>query len=252
MTDESNLLFGDWDVESLRASIFHPGTRATAPRSELWLKLIGKQPESIESRPAKGITRVVGNVGESNLTLAIQEDRTDWVFQPIPPQPPVPSKVLTLGNAEEKLNLLRSAVSRTIEVTTAVDRLAFNPVLMKQVSDEAEGLEQLSVYLPSLPMGSNASDFSYQVNRGRRSSSVPHVRVNRLARWFIGYVGGIDLKVGLSKEHLVGTWQFPIRKLNLDINSDPASGAVAGVKISSLFDEFISLASELARKGDIP
>ena len=231
MTDESNSFFGDWDVETLRASIFHPSPRVLAARSELWIALIGEQPESIESRPARGITRVVGNVGESNLTLAVQEERTDWVLQPIPPQPPVPAKVLTLGNIEEKLNLLRRAVIRTLEVTTAVDRLAFNPVLMKQVSDEAEGLEQLSAYLPSLPMGSNASDFSYQVNRRRRSLSVPHVQVNRLARWFIGYVGGVGLKVGLSKQELVETWQVPIRKLNLDINSDPASGAVARDKI---------------------
>ena len=253
MTENSNALFGDWNVESLRSSIFHPIGPPSAARTRLWEKVTGDEPESIDSRPKRHITRVVGNVGENNLTLAIQDERIDWVFQPkvAPNRPRGP--VFTLGAVEDTLSLVHLAIRCTLETTAVVDRLAFNPVLIKQVADPKIGLKELSKYLPNLDLSStDGTDFIYQINRRRRSTSVPHVRINRLARWSTENIGGVELRVNPSAEPRLENTKFSFaRKLSLDINSDPRSGVVSRDKIADLFEEFVSIADELAIEGDI-
>ena len=249
---EANFDRGDWDVESLRASIFHPPAPSTAAQSGLWEKATGNQPESIDSRPKRRITRVVGNVGENNLTLAIQDQRIDWVVQPIPSnQPSVP--LLTLGAVEDVLPLLRKAIQCTLETTPTVLRMAFNPVLVKEVPDSETGLRQLSKYLPHLGLDSmDGMDFIYQINRRQRSTSVPHVRINRLAKWSTEQIGGLELRVSPSDQPRLETTGLSFaRKLNLDMNTDPKSGAMSRDKIADLFDELVSIAGELATEGDI-
>ena len=246
---EANFDRGDWDVESLRASIFHPpGTNAVA-QSGLWEKATGNQPESIDSRPKSRITRVVGNVGENNLTLGIQDERIDWLVRPNQPIGPLP----TLGAVEDVLPLLRKAIQCTLETTPTVLRMAFNPVLVKQVPDPATALSQLSKHLPRLSLDSmDGTDFIYQINKQQRSASVPHVRLNRLARWSTELMDGLELTVGPSNQPRVKTTGLSsARKLNLDMNTDPTSGAISRDKIADLFDELVSIAGEIATEGDI-
>lgn len=248
MLSIADQFFGDWDVDGLRATIFHPQALGQDARSDLWAKLTDRQPESIVMQPTTGTTTVVGPLGESNLSLIAQADRTDWVFQPIQPPFSGTGKVLMLEQVKEKIDLLCHAVRQSLEETHAVHRLAFSPTMLKEVVSEEEGLRQLSASLSSVPIG-NAPDFSYQVNMRCRSSHVPHAVVNRMARWFIGYAGGINVEIGQAGRQEVRNWQKPIRQLHLDINSDPTSGAIAKESVYTLFNEFINMAGEIARKG---
>ncbi len=50
---EANFDRGDWDVESLRASIFHPPGPDAVAKSGLWEKATGNQPESIDTPEAE-------------------------------------------------------------------------------------------------------------------------------------------------------------------------------------------------------
>ncbi len=250
---EASFNCGDWDVESLQAAIFHPSEPSAAAQSGLWEKATGNQPESIDSRPKIRMTRVVGSVGEDNLTLAIQDERIDWVVRPRVPSNQPSGPLFTLGAVEDVLPLLRKAIQYTLETTQIVSRMAFIPVLVKQVPDTATGLKQLSKYLPHLGLDSmDGVDFTYQINRRRRSTSVPHVRINRLAKWSTEQIGGLELRVSPSDQpRLKTTGSSYVRKLNLDVNTDPTSGAMSRDKIAGLFDELVSIAGELATEGDI-
>ena len=64
--------FGEWDVESLRVSIFHPVALSTSVRTGLWEKVTGDRPESIDSRPREGVTRESGIVRWRKLTTCLQ------------------------------------------------------------------------------------------------------------------------------------------------------------------------------------
>ena len=245
--------FGEWDVESLRVSIFYPVGLGTSAQTGLWAKVTGNKPESIDSRPRERITREVGRLGENNLLLTTQDERIDWLIQPIVVPNQRVGTVLMLKNVGTTSPILRKAIRYSLETIPLVQRLAFSPVLIKQVPDPTEGLKQLSRYLPRLDLESlEGSDFIYQVNRRRRSASVPHVRVNRLARWSTEQIGGLEVQVRPSGQPRIQTAEDGFaRKLLLDVNTTPESGAMSNDKVPSLFHELVTLAGELSTEGDI-
>ncbi len=250
---EVNIGFGEWDIESLRVSLFSPVGSLISAKQDIWQKVTDNEPDSIDTRPRERVTRAVGSVDKNNLQLLIREDRLDWIIQPnidshLPTDP-----VLTLKDTNETLALLQKATRYSLETISIVQRFAFSPVLIKHVSEPTAGLSQLSRYLPRLDTASmEGSDFIYQNNVRQRSTSVPHVRINRLSKWSIAQIGSLELKVRASERPHVNTPSIRYaRMLNLDVNSDPTTGAVSGDKIPGLFDELVTLANQVATKGDI-
>jgi hypothetical protein len=245
--------FGDWDVESLRLSIFHQVGSATSQQAELWQKVTGYEPESISSQPQNRVTRATGRIGENNLLLATQDQRIDWLIRPIvgPNQQPAP--VSTLRGVESTSPILQKAMRCSLETIPVVLRLAFAPTLVRQVPDSKEGLRQLSRCLPRVDLNSiEAVDFVYQVNRRRFSQSVSHIQINRLARWSTEHIEGVEIEMAPSEQPRLRPIEDVLtRKLNLDINTAPGTNAMANDRIPSLFDELMALASELAIEGDV-
>lgn len=245
--------FGDWDVESLRVSIFHPVGSATSQQAGLWQKATGDVPESISSRPQNRVTRATGRLGENNLLLTTQDERIDWLIRPIvgPKQQSAP--VPTLREVASTPSFLQNAIRCSLEAIPVVMRLAFALILVRQVPDSTEGLRQLSKYLPHVDLNSmEGRDFVYQVNRRRISKSVSHIQINRLARWSTEHIEGVEIEMAPSEQPRLRPIEDVLtRKLNLDINTAPRTNAMANDKIPSLLDELMALASELAIEGDI-
>ena len=135
-----------------------------------------------------------------------------------------------------------------------VTRLALGAVLVKPVSDLDAGYTELSRYLPGVKLDfQQATDFLYQINRFRPSSSVSGVVVNRLTKWAMSVSGsiGISLTPGSGVVVPSGPPQYACR-LELDINSAPSADSIDTVKVGDLFREFVDLGYEIAEKGDIP
>ena len=245
--------FGEWDVESLRVSLFSPVGSPTSAKPELWEKVTGEEPDSIDTRPRERVTRALGHVEQNNLQLLVREERLDWIIQPNidshMPTDPVP----TLKDTQDTLQILQKATRCSLETISIVQRFAFSPVLIKHVPDPTAGIAQLSRYLPRLNTDSmEGLDFIYQTNVRQRSTSVPHVRINRLSKWSIVQVGTLELKIRASERPHVNTPSVRYaRMLNLDVNSDPTTGAMSNDKIPRLFDELVVLANQVATKGDI-
>ena len=245
--------FGDWDVESLRMSIFCPANTRPSERAGLWEKVTGEQPSSIDSRPREGVTREAGVVGGNNLLLVTQVGRLDWLLQPVAvpnQQAPVLLNLKDVGSARP---IFQKAFYYSLETFGLALRLAFAPVLIKDVASVPLGFGQLSVFLPRLDLASlNTADFIYRVNRRRRSLSVRHAEINRIAKWSMEEVGAVSLRVTpFGRPDFRDTGTAFVRKLELDVNTTPETSAMSKDKISSLLDEMITIAEELATEGDI-
>ena len=250
---EVNLNFGEWDVESLRVSLLSPVGSSTSAKPELWQEVTGKEPDSIDTRPRERVTRALGGLEKNNLQLVIMDDRIDWILQPntnshLPTDP-----VLLLKDIDDVLPLLQKATRCSLETISIVQRLAFSPVLIKHVPEPSIGIRQLSKYLPRMNTEAlEGLDFVYQINVRRRSESVPHITINRVAKWSIMQVGTLELKVRPSERpHIDSPKVTHARMLHLDVNSDPTTGAMSRDKTSGLFAELITLANQLATEGDI-
>ena len=253
MFDPSSV-FGAWDVESLRITLFYPPGANYSTRTDLWERVTGTRPETIDSKPREGVTRVIGSIGQNNLILSIQDGRIDWLVQPMlsPPSQQV-SPLLMLKDVYGVFPILENAIGHSLETTKTVLRLAFGSALIKQASDPAEALKELSKYLSRLRMDFHeGSEFVYQVNRQRRSESVRHARINRLAKWSTAQAGGFEVQVEpTGQPHVKSANIVFIRRLDLDINTTPNTSAMSKDRIPALFGELVTLTGELATKGDI-
>ena len=225
---------------------------ANAHQVGLWQKVVEAQPESTDTRLREGITRVVGSLDHNSVVLATQATRADWLVQPAPKPNHQPDLSPVLYAGEDVLPTLRRALDVTLGETPEFNRLAFGVSLIRQVAEPQSALREISAYLPSIDFSSmEGPDFVHQLNRRRPSTAVPHVLINRLARWSISQVGAIQIRIwGQSPVHAsdIGT----ARQLLLDVNTAPAATAIPTEKAPRLFEELLVLAAEIATEGDIP
>ena len=123
--DASVVDFGEWDIESLRLSIFYPPGRSTP--SGLWEQLMGIAPENQANRPREGIRQEQGSVEGNRLLLEIRNERLDW--QIAADQPPRGtegrSPVLKLNAKERMTPLLARALGVSLRSLGQVHRLGF-------------------------------------------------------------------------------------------------------------------------------
>ncbi len=247
--------FGDWDVESLRLSIFHSGEYQDSYSQGLWESVTGQQADSIDSRPKDRTISAIGSVDGNSLILVHQDGRIDWTLQSAVGATPQPSSEVVIPKIDSvgrTLPIFQNAVVYSLEAITSVSRVAFAPNLIREVSDINVGFEQLSTFLPHLNLPTaHAGDFIYQINRIRRSESIRHAHINRIGRWSLELVGGISFRVGpTGQPDMVNTNTKQVRRLMLDINTTQTTSTMAKERIPGLFEELISLAREISTEGD--
>ncbi len=250
--------FGQWSVEHLRLTVFHPPGVQT---SELWERLMGVRPESIEERPHEGLVRQQGEADGNRLLLVTHAERLDWTFVPNPTvnlganiTPALTTPVLIDPN--QAVRKLQEALDISLRSVRQVHRLAFGALLGQEVANPSEGMSLMSKYLPHMNLEEqDVSDFMYQINRRRRSSSVPHAQINRLARWSLDQVitGGVRIGIVPTQAPQLMPPSEPgfMNRLLLDINTAPANNAIAAERMPGLLAELINLACKVATEGDI-
>ena len=249
---EVRLVLDQWGAARLRVSLFPPASssdlwESTGVLTRLWEGVTDASPDSVNSQPKVRVTRIEGNTAAGRMLLVVQSNQVDWLVagEPVDLFP-------ALSDVNRALHLLRGATNLSLERFPQVHRLAVGADLIVPVPDPAQGLRQLSRFLPKLELDSTeGADFVYRVNRRRRSTAVPHVHINRVAKWSIVQAG--NLEVTLANKPVLNTSSVGFaRRLDLDINNDPRGGVIAKAKIPGLLEELVSMASEIAIKGDIP
>ena len=250
--------FGQWSVEHLRLTVFHPQGVQTP---KLWELLMGVRPESIEERPREGLVREQGEVDGNRLLLVTHAERLDWTFVP---NPNVNlgadiTRALTtpvLIDPNQAVRKLQEALDISLRSARQVHRLGFGALLGQEVANQAEGMSQFSKYLPHMDLEEQGvSNFMYQINRRRRSSKVPHAQVNRVAKWSLEQVITGELRIGIvpaqAPQLIPPSEPGFTNRLLLDINTAPENNAIAVERMPALLVELINLACKVATEGDI-
>ena len=242
--------FGQWNVEHLRLTIFHPSGVDTL---NLWERLMGVAPESRDERPREGVVQQQGEAGGNRLLLITRTDKFDWIVMPNPASAPGSMAPPILVDINQAMTLMQEALKISLQSVRVVDRLALGALLGQQVADPTEGMSRLSKYLPRLELEERGvSDFVYQINRRRQSSRVPHAQLNRVARWSSEQIIGGQVRITRAQPPQVqsSTPGF-INRLLLDVNTVPGTSAIAPDKFSGLFVELVEIACKVASEGDV-
>jgi len=245
-----------WQTESLRFTGFSPPNTKFDP-SAWWLNLVGSPPETETSRPKAGFHKQEGFLEGKVLTLQVKPDRIDWILSPIvgPPEEPIET-LPTLGSFEDVAKTFVELMFRWLDVSPIINRLAFGAVLVKPVADRKAGYIEIAKYLPALTLDADgSSDFFYQINRPRNSSSgISGLRINRLTKWSVILFQGFGVSFGKTEIQTVG-YGSPASacRVEMDINTSPDfSSELPREKLPALLQELTDLSRELALKGDVP
>lgn len=250
----SEFTISGWEVESFRATTFHPLDSRIFERASLWQDVVGTSPQSIDSRPREGVSQHAGELDDRQLVLTARNDRTDWILRP-PPEPPAPpSELPTLGDAPAAFESFRQVVGTWLEQSPNVDRLAFGAAFFSQVPDVSTAHSELSEYIKfsADAFTPGCADFLYQINRPTQSELAPDVVINRLVRWSVTRIETVSVALRPEREQVEHTSSHIVRRLEADINTKPDAGThIPQGDIGKLFDELAVLARRVASEGDV-
>lgn len=260
----TELSFKNWQVDLARVTVFY-GQIDSEKKQEWaswWTELVGVPPENTSLKKRDEILQDEGPFNGGDLILALQPGRIDWYLK---------AKRAEKENEDgqhgivclkpEALVKFQELVSRWMKLASCppVARLALGCVLLQQVESRQAGYLQLRNYLPAVDLNPDASDFLYQINRPRNSTTVASgLRINRLCKWSVAFLGKASFSLSMGHKDkqpftgsVQGHGQYACR-VEVDINSDPEyKEELVGEKLLSVFDEFVVLTKEVAEKGDV-
>lgn len=247
---------GKWEAERLRATTFILPGAEVAGMPSWWKQVVEEEPEQVLTRPRAGQMQQMGVFEGKRLALVAQPGRVDWNLLATMGSPDESVEGLpTLGPFSNTLESFLKVVKRWLDLCPPVIRLAFGAILVRPVADLQSGYTELSQSLPNVVLDPpNSSDFLYQINRPRMSTSGIELKLNRLTKWSVMQAGFIEFALGADMGATLasGPRQFACR-LELDINTAAAStGEIPKDKIHSVFEELVGLGREIADHGDIP
>lgn len=249
----------NWRVETLRLTVF--STAMPEVSTIRWWEIVTGQPSETKTLQARaGTLQEIGPLKEGlcNLSLECQPQRIDWLFSPILKEKKELTEFPTFANFPDGITLFKEILFPWLGQCPATSRLAFGAVLSQLVGNRTTGYELLGGYLPSVKLDpENSSDFSYQINRPRPSTSgIAGLQVNRLSRWSVARLSGmlVHLSVGqqISAQVFESSQGLDACRLELDINTTPQfEGTLPPEKLTVLVQELVDLGVEIATKGDI-
>ena len=243
--------YGAWETNTLRISVFPMSSSPVRGQSGLWKRAMCQEPDNIDFRPKDKLTTEQGVIGDIHLRVAIRDERIDWVLQS---QPNLldggqPKTVPVIHDLEAASKIVRDVAIASAQ--GSLQRLAFSVALVEVIPSLDGALRRLSEHLPELRFDNVGSDFVYQVNRRRRSQTVPQSEINRIAKWSVLQGASVNLVVSPSAKAVVDASEVLYgARLDLDINNVPAN-AISGKKLPILLEELTTIASEIALKGDV-
>lgn len=238
-----------WGANQLRLTAF-PAPTPVIQTPDWWAQATGGPPDQTAHNVKQAIFEASGTFGEGILTLRIQPLRIDWLYTPPMPDG-LPAFRETIGPFQTAIDYFGPIVERWFgqEDLPEIVRLAFGSVLLDPVESRQAGYQQLARFIPDVKLDvENSSDFSYQINRPRRSAVVRDLMLNRLTKWS---VGAFQAFVAHGGGVAFADKSFACR-LETDINSNPDYGQpLPRAALTELFHEYVGLAFEILEKGDV-
>lgn len=243
-----------WEAVLLRLTAFRSSTDQTVDNN-WWAQVVGEPPEKTteQSRAAERVTE--GLYKNGRLILDTHPNRIDWNYAVV--EDAEFEKILTLGSFPDVTDTFRELMNRWLKLENRTDlvRLAFGAVLLQPVESHNASYKLLSQYLPFFKYSEDTSDFLYQINRRKASSSIPGLGINRLSKWASAVFKNVMFSFSIASQTPASVQQseaFYACRLELDINSIAEyEGTLPNDKLLPLLDELIELGKGIAQKGDV-
>ena len=244
-----------WEVEYLRATTFiSQRTLDEIIKDTWWEKVIGDKPEEEHVNYQQGVREQRGMLNNNRLIMLNQLNRIDWTVliekQVSDETPDTP----TIRSLSDVLESFLSVIKRWLDECPTVNRLALGAVLVRPVADIQTGYKEILKFLPDLRLDhTGISDFFYQINRPRESTSIVGTNINRLSKWSIMQTGTLEIKINASEVLMPMSKQGQSAcRLELDINTAPPNKNIPKDDMWPIFEELVRHGCEIAIKGDIP
>jgi len=239
-----------WNAEVLRLTVFFaPGPPADA--SNWWRNLTNTDPESSETKPRMGVRTDSGGFNDGLLIMQFQTNRADWIYGNRPDALGEPIR----RNLGERLPVFSEVMAQWLAECPQVIRMAFGAIVLFESESREDSYRFLSNYLPFDLDPENCSEFNFQINRVRRSRTLPGLRINRLARWSAvrQVFGNLSVGEGPNVVSLSPAAKTHGGRLELDMNtSEERNEVIPEASLRPLFSELVQLGMEIVREGDIP
>lgn len=248
----------EWSAQQLRATIFHAAGDIGNNIHEYWTKSFGSMPQQDETRNLESVRVVGGQAGDRQWLSNIRPGRVDIIVQPTNIPTPGNDNVWNVfgGPHQQIVQELVQPSHLLIDMVSGINRLAVGALFLAPAQELSGAFAKLDTVLPNLHLSDlNAPDFSFQVNRKRRSQHSSGLWVNRLATWSVAQNQTVSFgPVGSGGAVASGSEIRYAASLQLDINTAQidASRGIPGDKAKEILGELVHLLLEIAEKGDVP
>jgi hypothetical protein len=255
-TKKTKRPLSDWQAGQIRITAFFPQEQFDQ-RRDFWAELGLGEPAL--SQKKKGEVLSQGQV--LNNWMVLKSDafgRVDWVYVPEPlEEETAESGPRFVGQFDRAVDEFLEFISDWIqEKRPSLERLALGAQALLPVTERVEGYAQLSAYLPFELDGTNASDFSYQINRPRQSTAVTGATINRLTQWSVYAFTRASAQVSVGPIMVPPKIrQDPIGhacQMTIDINTAiDYQHRLEPEQTLPLLAEFAGFVKEIVRDGDV-
>lgn len=243
-----------WQPQNLRLLAF-PLEPPVFKEQKWWEEIAGSLPDDFSSTKKKQERQDQGSFGSDLFLVATDVLKIQLSLEPKTEMQDIPEGLPSLGDFLEKLNLFKEMmIGWLAESCPPVTRLSFVSELLQPVSSHESGYEKLGKYLPSIKLDPKSSDFLYRINRKRDSDVCPSITINRVTNWHVKKYGMILQPIGggIPFEHPIKPTSYYCY-LSLDINTTHENKeGLPRDRLCDLFQELVSLGTEIADRGDVP
>src|SRR5437660_264682 len=211
------------------------------------MEIVGDTPETRVQNPKQGGLAGAGPFLDATFVLQVQPGRIDWSFQAQNDPESPPREFPLLGSFVEWMETFSRPMLEWMQLAPPLKRLAFGAVLIHPVADRNAAYHEITNLVPGLRLDSpEISDFLYQINRPRPSTSVTDLMINRLSKWSAGAIALAQFTLHQAGGDITKTTLSTGTRLELDINTDPNhSGELSRESLSPLWGELVGLAREI-------
>lgn len=228
-----------WQVESLRFTLFYDAVTQQHPVANLWQTITGLPPYNRTERPQEGLLIEEGQWNDNALTTTIRPDRIDITIGAVASSLPI---LPNIGNIDIIASILNELMDK-IPFENAI-RLAFGAVLLHPEQDHYNAYQSLAEFLPHIKIDPESREFLYRINFPAQSKYDPSIEINRLRTWSVVVLRFINI---VSDKQNVK--ELFTTRLELDINTHQdrilsSSSVNMHQLMRELVDEAVAIAGE--------
>lgn len=243
-----------WQAQNLRLTVFSvedvlPIDKLESQASKIWESLIDSPPNEVNIHPKERRAVIEEPIGGENLRLDVEGSKITWFEYPF--FDTETQDLPLLGSYDETQSNFRDRMTSWLsESCPNINRIAYGAGLVLPKENRISVYEALNDLIPSVNLDVQQSrDFIYRINRQRHSSiGIQGLRLNRLSTW-----SGVEFKTVTNNPEGTNEKVAFAGLVNMDINTIKESAQVfEKLQVLRIFEELVSNANEIAKRGDQP